>query len=89
MSRRLTIFFTSYHVPVHFNLKIARLYCDGSLIDEAERKLDFWKNDLEIREVRVCLSAIDVISEVAMLTITVSMNKQQKSTRIDEDACEN
>ena len=55
-------FFISCRVPVHFNLKIARLYCDGSSTDEAERTLDFWKNDLELRKVRVSLSAIDVIS---------------------------
>ncbi len=57
-------FFASCRVPIHFNLKIARLYCDGYSPDEAERKLDFWKKDLEIRNVRVFLRAIDVISEV-------------------------
>ncbi len=76
-------FFTSCRVPVHFNLKIARLYCDGSSSDEAERKLDFWKNDLELRKVRVSLSAIDVISETDTLRVSI---KQQRSNRIDEDA---
>ena len=80
-------FFISCGVPnVYFTLRIARLYLEKSTPDEAERKLDYWIKDLEVRGVSVCLSAINVISETNALTTTVSMNEQQKTTRIDEDA---
>ena len=80
----LQALFISCGVPVHFTLRIARLYLEKSKPDEAEIKLDYWIKDLEVRNNIVSLSAINVISEVAMLTTTrVSMNMQQ---RTDEDA---
>ncbi len=61
------------------------MYLEKSKPNEAERKLDYWIKDLEVRKIRVYLSAINVISEIAMLTRKVKITEEQRSTRIDED----
>ena len=49
---------------VTFILRIGYLHRGGHQTDEAERKLAFWKNDLEMQGVKVYLEAINVVNEL-------------------------
>ena len=63
------------NLKVHLTLKIGSLYKDGFKKEEAEKKLAFWINDLEVQGMTVCLKAITVVSELPKTAITDKKRK--------------
>ena len=61
-------------IKVTFILRMGDLYSDGFTEYETERKLAFWKNDLEMQRVTVHFEAINVVQE---LPIKIKKKKKQ------------
>ncbi len=78
-------FFIWSKVSVDFILRVGRLYCDKGSSAEAELQLSYWKNDLEMRQFRVSLSAINVCQEVRELKKEIQRTDKQKRSREDKD----
>ena len=57
------------------------MYKERHLTDEAEKKLTFWKNDLEMLGVKVYLEAINVVDELP----TGANTTKEKRKELDEE----
>ena len=76
------------NLKVYLTLKVGSLYKDGFTKEEAEKKLAFWINDLEVQGVTVCLEAIFVLSELPMTRIHVTDKKREHRDEADDKIAE-